>query len=166
MELDKRKNIRLREFDYSQEGGYFITLCTHQRRCMLSQICPGTEMNRASVILSDLGCIADAVLKQVSSRYGFRLDAYVIMPNHIHMVLVKQEGRESGITVGRMVGAYKSIVADQWFKICDQQGITAGKLWQRNYYDHILRNEKDYYEKIRYIDENPDKWRLDDMYRE
>jgi hypothetical protein len=58
----------------------------------------------------------------------------------------------------------KSLAVNKWCKVCDARGTTAGKVWQRNYYDHILRNEADYIEKRKYIEENPDKWCLDDMF--
>ena len=162
MEYAKRKNIRLPEYDYSQQGGYFVTVCTYGRRCTLSHIIPGTEMERARLSLSDLGKIADEVLMFLPERYGFVLDACVIMPNHIHMILIKRD--TSATTTGQFIGEFKSTVSTRWFKECDRQGIVAGKLWQRNYYDHILRNEADYLEKLRYVDENPDKWQMDKLF--
>ena len=163
MEYARRKNIRLTGYDYSQQGGYFVTLCTHERVNSLANIFPGTERVRARIVLTELGQIADSVLRQLPLRYGYLLDAYVIMPNHVHMILIKKES--GGMTVGQFVGAFKSTVSTQWYQECDRQGIKAGKLWQRNYYDHILRNEADYMEKLKYVDENADKWHLDKLYR-
>ncbi|MBQ8835142.1 MAG: transposase [Oscillospiraceae bacterium] len=162
MEYVKRKNIRLPDYDYSQEGGYFVTVCTHERRCTLSHIIPGTEQDRARVSLSDLGKIADEILLSLPERYGFVLDACVIMPNHIHIIIMKRT--VAAAKVGQFVGAFKSSVSTRWYKECDRRGNVAGKLWQRNYYDHVLRNEADHLEKLRYIDENPDKWQMDELY--
>ena len=120
-------------------------------------------MKRAEVKLSEFGEIAERVLQEYSARYGFILDTYVIMPNHIHAILLKQN--KTAISVGQFVGAFKSLVSTQWYKICDQRGIVAGKLWQRNYFDHILRNDADHMEKLRYIDENPDKWQMDKLFK-
>ena len=162
MEYAKRKNIRLREYDYSGQGGYFVTVCTHERNCTLSQIIPGTEMERACVKLSGLGRVTETVLCRLPEKYGFELGGYVIMSNHVHMILIKRN--PSTITIGQFIGALKSSVSTQWCKECDRRGIVAGKLWQRNFYDHVLRNEADYLEKLRYIDENPDKWQMDKLY--
>ena len=118
-------------------------------------------MERAKVTLSEFGGIANNVLHELAGRYGFELDAYVIMPNHIHVILFKTGN--SNHSVGQFVGAFKSAVSTRWYRVCDQRGITAGKLWQRNYYDHILRNEADYLEKRKYIEDNPDKWGQGDL---
>ena len=165
MDYSKRKNMRLPGFDYGQAGGYYITICTHDRACILSRVLEGKENQRAKVQLTELGIITEKVLCQLAEQYGVCLDAWTIMPNHIHMVLtIENNGEIKPMPVGRFVGAFKSIVSNQWQKECARQGITMGKLWQRNFYDHIIRNEADYLEKLRYIDENPDKWSMDEMY--
>jgi len=165
MDMPKRKNIRLSNYDYSQAGGYFITICTQDKKQILSRIEEVTTYTRANVVLTELGQIAQKVMEELPERYGYCLDTYVIMPNHIHMVLFrKTEMKDNAKTVGQLIGAIKSLTTNNWCKICDARGITAGKIWQRNYYDHILRNEADYAEKRKYIDENPDKWHLDDLY--
>ena len=88
------------------------------------------------------------------------------MPNHIHMLVTIENGENGGsISVGRFIGAFKSIVSNRWSAVCTRRGVIMGKLWQRDYYDHIIRNEADYLEKWKYIDENPDKWAEDDLYR-
>ena len=165
MDTVKRKDIRLSDYDYSQQGGYYITICTQDRKCVLSKVRQGTGMERSCVILTELGEIAENVLRTLPAQYGFLLDAYIIMPNHIHTVLIKKKNiAEKQKTVGQFVGAFKSLVTNRWCKVCDARGIMVGKLWQRNYYDHILRNRADYYEKVKYIDENPGKWHMDDLY--
>lgn len=164
MEMPKRKNIRLSGYDYSGAGGYFVTICTHQHICALSRIRDGGQFERAGIELTDVGSIAEEVLIRMSAQYAIPVDAYVIMPNHIHMILRIEEQAKNNITIGRFVGAFKSLVAKQWREACDERGSIMGKLWQRNYYEHILRNRQDYLEKRKYIDENPDKWQMDDMY--
>ena len=165
MDLPKRKLHRLQGYDYSQEGAYYITICTSNRRCALSHVIPGDESNRAQIRLTPLGNIAEEILNQLTAQYGIKLASNVIMPNHIHMILI-MENRLIGksVSVGRFVGAFKSIVSNRWQKECDRHGEVMGKLWQRDYYDHIIRNEADMLEKIRYIDENPDKWHQDKLY--
>lgn len=165
MERPKRKNIRLPGYDYSGAGGYFVTICTHQHRCILSRIREGSQFESNSVLLTDIGRITEAVLQQMAVYQTVSVDAYVIMPNHIHMILlVREKMTEKNITVGRFVGAFKSLVTKYWREVCNRQGTTMGKLWQRNYYEHILRNEADYLEKYKYIAENPDKWTTDDLH--
>ena len=165
MEHSKRKKLRLPGYDYSQAGGYFITICTHQRRCVLSGICRDGEGTRAQVILTALGQILQDVLEETAADFGIGLDAYVLMPNHIHLLLrIEDRDDRKRVTVGQYIGAFKSIATKRWREECEQRGVYAGKLWQRGFYDHILRNEADYYEKLRYIDENPDRWLEDGMY--
>lgn len=164
MEYPKRKNHRLLGYDYRRQGGYFLTVCTHERQCTLSRVHEGGENERATVELTEMGEILWRVLQDSAQKYGVIMDACVIMPNHIHMVIFLQQG--SMVSAGRFVGIVKSITANLWRMRCDERGIRTGKLWQRDYYDHILRNDADYNEKLKYMDENPDKWMLDDLYRE
>ncbi len=162
MEYHERKNIRLPGYDYSRAGGYFVTVCTEGRRCILSRVLPGNKFVRADVQLSELGTLAVEMLSEVSAKTGIIVNDYVIMPNHIHMILLIQ-GENAGVTIGRFVGAFKSLTLYHWRNICNQRGIQMGKIWQRNYYEHVLRNEMDYREKLRYIDENPDAWDEDEL---
>ena len=159
----KRKNIRLYGYDYSQAGGYFVTICTSERKCILSRVLPGNQFVLADIRLTELGRIADCVLHEVSERMGIRLNDYVIMPNHIHMILQIPTGG-TGCTIGEYVGMFKSLTLHHWRKICNREGRMMGSVWQRNYYEHILRDEADYLEKLRYIQENPDVWDRDDLY--
>ena len=160
----KRKNIRLYGYDYSQAGGYFVTICTSERHCSLSHILLGNQFALAEVRLTELGAISENVLHEVSERTGISLSEYIIMPNHIHMILqIPAGGAEH--TIGEYVGMFKSLTLNYWRKICNREGKVMGTVWQRNYYEHILRNEADYLEKLRYIQENPDDWVLDELYR-
>ena len=161
MEYPKRKNMRLKGYDYSKEGCYYITICTSGRRCILSEVEDSGLNHRPYVKLSRMGIIANEVLREVAEQSGVRICAYVIMPNHIHLLISLES--DSKITVGRFVGALKSITANRWRKLEDETGME--KLWQRDYYDHIIRNEKDYLEKLQYIDCNPDKWKDDELWR-
>lgn len=161
----RRKNIRLHGFDYHQSGGYFVTICTSNRECILSQVLPGNKFVRADVQPSALGRIAENMLREVSERTGICLDAYVIMPNHIHLLLRIPEGG-TGSAVGEYVGMFKSLTLYHWRAICNREGRRMGTVWQRNYFEHILRNEADFIEKLRYVEENPDIWCEDELYKE
>ena len=162
MEKQKRKSIRLPDYDYSAPGAYFVTICVHEHKCMLASVKESSPMERASVRLTEAGKCADLTLRETAEYHGVRLDSYVIMPNHIHMILFT--GVDTSVSLGRFIGAYKSVAAKRWREYCNRKGMIAGKLWQRNYYDHILRNEADYLEKRKYIEDNPDKWSSDDLY--
>ena len=162
MDLPNRKSLRLKYYDYTKAGGYFITLCTHNHKWILSSVTPSTDGRRPQIILTELGRIAQSTLLEISTKQGIHIDSYVVMPNHIHMIVFIMDNPNSTST-GRFIGAFKSLVAKHWRDACNARGTTAGKLWQRNYYDHVLRNHQDYVEKLKYIDENPDKWHLDDL---
>ena len=166
MPFYNRRSIRLPDYDDSQEGGYFITICTEKQRCLLSRVFENGECERAIVEYTPLGKIAEATILETAGRYGVVLDSYVIMPNHIHAIIILEKNCERKCTVGGFVGAFKSIAANRWLNVCKAEGNIAGKLWQRNYYEHILRNERDYLEKRKYIEDNPDKWRMDEEYSE
>ena len=100
-------------------------------------------------------------IKQTEELYGVRLDPYVIMPNHIHFICTIDQPRATtrvAPTLGRIVGALKSLSANR----CREKGLL-GKLWQRGYHEHVIRNEHDYLEVWNYIDTNPLKW-ADDEY--
>ena len=162
MNYPKRKNIRLEGHDYRENGGYYLTICTDQKRCILSSISKGNGTERAVTALTSLGQIVQQTIEETATKYEVIIDSYVIMPNHIHMIIILDE--QSRISVGRFVGVIKSVTANRWGKVCESDGIRTGKIWQRNYYDHILRNESDYREKRRYVEDNPDRWNADDLF--
>ena len=113
MEPMQRKVTRLPGYDYSRAGGYFVTFCTCQRKCTLSRIMPGTQWSRAGVELTELGETVRDVMLELSDRHGMILREYVIMPNHIHMILEIKE-QENAETIGQFVGACKSLTANRW----------------------------------------------------
>ena len=161
MDIAKRKLIRLQEYDYSSAGAYFVTICTHGRNSILSKIRRGDPCGRPSILLSPLGKIADETFSKVEALYGVNFDFRVIMPNHIHFIVFLPEQRATtrvAPTLGRVVGAYKSLVANR-----GRAFVGGHRIWQRNYYEHIIRNDEDLNETRRYIEENPIKW-LDDEY--
>ncbi|MBR2639631.1 MAG: transposase [Oscillospiraceae bacterium] len=96
----------------------------------------------------------------MEEKYDIILDEYVIMPDHVHfLIFIKSERATARVapTLGRIVGAYKSIVANEWRKICKNRNESCDKLWQRNYYEHIIRNRQDFEEIKKYIFYNPEK---------
>ena len=147
--LSKRKLPRLSGWDYSAENYYFVTVCTHHKRCLFGSVCD----------FSRLGKLAETELLRIPERFpGVRIDKYVVMPNHIHAIVVLGcDGAERSRplpTLSTVVGLYKSGVSR----------LAGEPIWQKSFYDHIIRNEESYLEIWRYIDENPLKWREDELY--
>ena len=149
MQLPKRKLPRLSGFDYSSENYYYVTICTHNRKDLF-----GTPDN-----LTVYGKIAKKHLLEIESHYdGIYIDKYVIMPNHIHAIIVigcepNAERSRPFPTLETILGLYKSGVSREIHKISPQL-----KVWQKSYFDKIIRNNDAYLEVCRYIEENPIKW--------
>ena len=158
----KRKINRLKSWNYSNNGGYFITICTDNRKHILSKICVRDGFPVPQ--LTKTGQIVDDYIKNINLKYScVTVSEYVIMPNHIHLLLLIDNngtGNPSP-TVGNIIGWFKYNTT----KSVNEEYKSAGnKLWQRSYYDHIIRDEKDYMEKLNYILSNPLKWFDDEYY--
>ena len=126
--IHHRRSIRLNEYDYSQEGLYFITICLHNKQCLLGKITNGEMM------LNQYGQISFNEWMNLPKRFpNIILDVFQIMPNHIHAIFALNS-----------VGAYKSLVAKKCLEICKWNGEKLGKFWQRNYYEHIIRDNQSY----------------------
>ena len=127
--------------------------------CGLTKEKPG-DLGRLP--LSRLGLIAESAFDKVERLYDVEFDSRTVMPNHVHFVVFLSGQRQ--LTLGRVVGAYKSLVVNEWRKYCCACGQQMGKVWQRNYYEHVIRCETELYEVQKYIEENPLKWREDELY--
>lgn len=159
MPLPIRKNLRLPQYDYAQNGAYFITICTHEKRCILSEIRRGGPCGRPELRLTPLGALAVSVFTEMEQKYGVRIPAWVMMPNHVHFMLIQERAAaRAAPTVSAVVGAYKSIVAVRWLKRCKAQGVSEEKLWQRGFYDHVIRDARDYEARLQYMEGNPARW--------
>lgn len=152
--LPRRKIVRLPDYDYRQCGAYFVTLCTENRAEILSAI------GRGGALLRPVGRIAEQLLLDLPQHYPVQIDKYVVMPNHLHCIL-RITVPSSAVSLSGIVCAYKSLTT----KAANQAMQTPGrKLWQRSYYEHIIRDEPDYQGIWQYIDENPQKWEIDRFY--
>ena len=167
MELRQRKKNRLQGYDYSRAGCYFITICIEGHAEMLGEVvreCRGAHCAPAYVRLSDIGCVVKNAILQIPKHYqGVYVDKYVVMPNHIHMILVLEGNggrtmcaptRRSSIP-GILHGMKEAVTKSIGFPI-----------WQKSYHDHIIRNVADYRRIWEYIDTNPAKWREDCYYED
>ena len=159
--LPVRKRIRLKDYDYSQPGYYFITICTHKRQNIFGDI---VGQGLCSCRLSTAGEIARTELHNLEARYeNIKIDKYIIMPNHVHVILRITERREQSPrpTVADVVCAYKSITTNVYNR---SLGTSGQALWQPRFHDHVIRDEQDYQRIWEYIDENPARWMHDCYY--
>lgn len=159
MEYPYRKRLRLEFYDYSQPGYYFITICTKERHqeilCSIEHTV-GAIINRPPRIsLTSLGQIVDETIRAIPDHYpGISVDQYVIMPDHVHLIL---SFRHIGPD-GRQIAAPTPLpkVIQQMKRIASKQAGVS--LWQKGFYDHVIRNDEDLTNVRRYIRNNPLKW--------
>jgi len=187
--IHHRRSIRLKGYDYSRAGLYFITICCQDRICRFGHV------ENMEMILNEYGMVTDNEWIKLPDRFpNFKLDVFQIMPNHMHGIIFLQTGgatlavvpnddvtpntgstpndgnQQNTIeqnagdiragaspapTVSNIVGAYKLLVANSCLEIYKFQNETMGKLWQRNYYQHIIRDEQAYRNISEYIKNNP-----------
>ncbi len=175
-----RRSIRIKGYDYSQDGLYYITVCAQNRICLFGKI------DNGKMILNDVGKMLENEWLKLAERFkNIVLHEYVVMPNHCHAILeivgaslvvapnngnTQIIGQPQGIapTIGDIIGAFKSITTMEYIR-----GVKNGiwqpfnkKLWQRNYWDyweHIIRNEKSYIQISEYIINNPENWKNDTL---
>ena len=182
MKPHKRKTIRLKGYDYSQQGMYFITICTYNRRPILSKIINknvdenGMYLEDTKINLSEIGIIVEnEILKTTIIRKNIKIINYVIMPNHIHMIIsiinegtlqcaptIERFGKSVSNSISEIVRAIKGGTTRRLNKKIKSKE----KIWQRNYYEHIIRSEKELYNIIEYIEYNPLNWKKDELYIE
>ncbi|MEK6710150.1 MAG: transposase [Nitrospinota bacterium] len=161
----RRRSVRLKGWDYSRPGGYFITICTWNRECLFGAVKDG-EMR-----LNGLGRIVrDEWLKTPAIRPQVELDAFVVMPNHFHAIL-RITGTRRGVlqyaptfrspsqTAGAILRGFKSAATRRINALGNTSGLP---LWQRNYYEHILRGEAEMDRAREYVLHNPLKWAEDE----
>ena len=152
MDTMQRKQNRLSSYDYSTNGAYFVTICTHDRQKVLSEI-----VEDGNPVLKYSGKIAKEYIMRISEKYPtVSVDKFVIMPDHIHMLLsIGQGTADPSPSLGNIIGWYKYQVTKEINRIFGTEG---RKLFQRSYYDHVIRNQADYNEAWEYIENNPRKW--------
>lgn len=159
----QRKIIRLPEFDYSENGVYFITICTKDKQKLFwtdaNEKMPIENIEIRDYQLSEYGRIADEGINNISKFYPMiTVEKYVIMPNHIHLLLLICSDDlkcPTGVPkISTVINQFKGFVTRRIGKL----------IWQSRFYDHIIRDENDFMIKWNYIDTNPIRWELDDYY--
>jgi putative transposase len=171
-EKHHRKSIRLKRYDYSENGAYFITICIQHRECLFGEIVAG-EMR-----LNGAGMLAQKWWLELKNKYPhIELDEYVIMPNHFHGIITIQNETAVGaihesplrsdistrrkMTLSKIVGYFKMNSAKYINQLLNTK---EQKLWQRNYYEHIIRNEQSLTQIQEYIINNPSNWEQDELF--
>ncbi|MBR5284529.1 MAG: transposase [Clostridia bacterium] len=154
----KRKRLRLYGYDYSMYGLYFITICTFEKQCILGSIPVGADAHIGPQIkLTSYGEIVKKHLLNIKT-----LDQFCIMPNHIHMILSLSDDGPMWASAPTKVQSVSQIVRS--FKtLCTKE--IGHSIFQRSFYDHIIRTEKEYYKISQYIYNNPAQWEADQLYQ-
>lgn len=162
-----RRSIRLKGYDYSQTGFYFITLCSRDRQCWFG------EIKNGKMYLNSIGSIvAKEWLKSAEIREEIELDEWIVMPNHFHAIVIIQTEIKNGFaeqfennpgarkprSLSTLISGFKAVVTKRINEIRQVSGVS---IWQRNYYEHIIRDELSLYNIRKYIVENPLSWSED-----
>ena len=166
LQLQKRKNIRLKDYNYGSQGAYFITICIKERHNLLWENVVGASCARpclhsSDIPLSNIGKIVEKEINKIESFYNnVVIDKYVVMPNHIHLIIIIND-TESGrpkvapTTISRIIQQFKGSITKQ----------IGFSMWQKLFHDHIIRNEAEYIKILKYIEENPLNWKSDCYYK-
>lgn len=158
MELPKRKHNRLTEYDYSTPNAYFITICTDKRKNLFWNTVGATVGRPQDIPLSKHGAIVDRAIKRIPEHYPIiSLDHYVIMPNHVHLLLKICSGSDGRPMVAPTIS---TVVQQTKGAVSKQAGFP---VWQKGFYDHVVRSDADYQEIWEYIEGNPAKWAEDSL---
>jgi REP element-mobilizing transposase RayT len=184
-ELKNRKRTRLRGANYDRNGAVFLTICTKERRCVLSRIVgkgipeevlSSNVIEEPRVELTKYGQIADKYIRELNEFYNdISVESYVIMPNHIHILLwvkgneielsgMPEEIGPSRTPVPTVQNSIPARFVSTFKRFCNKE--YGMNIWQYRSYDHIIRNHWDYEEHMRYIHENPIRWYYDELYAE
>ncbi len=174
VDYPNRKPIRLTEYDYASPGAYFVTVCTHDRRCILSRIDVGEGLAPPVVTLTPIGQCVEEQIRALPLRYpSVQIDSYIIMPNHIHLIVTLREtaGGASPSPTSEDLGQQHSPALFDVIRVLkslttrlSRDKLGSLPLWQRSYYEHIIRSEDDYRQIGDYIASNPGKWAEDRYY--
>ncbi len=160
MELPKRRSPRLKDYDYSRNGAYFVTICTKNKQHLFGPV--GADPVSARMV--------ERTFLETIARYE-HIDCpiYVVMPNHFHAIItIVRADMESAPTISRIIQSFKRYSTLEYMKLV-RDGVVPPfdkQIWQRSFYDHIIRDKDDYDKIATYIRENPLKWKDDCFYYE
>jgi len=160
LRLSRRESLRLKDYDYSKSGAYFVTICVRKHECLLGSVVDG-EMR-----LNDYGNIAAEGWQWLAGTYPqLDLDEWRIMPNHLHGIIILKTESQSpprhvikSKPLGRLMGAFKTVSTKKINLLRQMEGLP---FWQRSFYEHVIRNEGSLNRISEYIRTNPQRWELD-----
>jgi len=162
-ELPVRKHPRLKGHDYNSYGAYFITACVKDKHEMFSDFVGRDDLGAPYVQLSKYGLIVQKYIDQIESYYpGVFLDNYVIMPNHIHMIIAIRRGEDGAPRSSRPTSATVAKILTALKKLTNKE--FGFNIRQKSYHDHIIRDEAEYQKIWHYINQNPARWTKDRYY--
>ena len=157
--LPKRKRLRLENYDYSQCNAYFVTVCTHKRQQLFGTIVPSPVGATLRGRPNNPDKMIEKWINELENKFDKVLvDCFCVMPDHLHLIIIIQNGSASSL--GTIMSWLKTMTTNDYIRNV-KSGLFApfdNKLWQRSYYDHIIRNEQDLEEKRDYISTNPIRW--------
>ena len=166
--LPERKRTRMKYFDYSRNGAYFITICTQDRKKILADnmLVGDGVLDIPKMRLTEYGKIVEKNIKLIEKAKGVYVDKYVVMPNHIHLIIaIRNDVVENGMSrTPSPTNAIIPHVISTFKRFCNKE--IGKKIFQRSFHDHIIRNSDDYDKISRYIYENPLIWEKDCFYSE
>jgi REP element-mobilizing transposase RayT len=197
LDIHHRRSIRLRGYDYSRVGLYFVTICTQHREHFFGHIADG------EMILNDAGKMIEKWVNEIPNKFSdIKIEYFVVMPNHFHVIIENvgahlrvrpnnnnvrpdnNEGRHTGLPLHDVLGEHDPVLGEhvgsplraviQWFKTMTTNEYIRGvktlewqpfdrKMWQRNYWEHIIRNDNSYHTIAEYILTNPQRWDSDEL---
>ena len=174
-----RRSIRLPGYDYSKSGAYFVSICAKDRKCLFGEI-----VNQ-EMVLNDAGRMVKKWYPELENKFqDIRCNEYIIMPNHSHVIITNMgkapvgadlrvcpdykrhehtSGEHTGSPLQRVIQWFKTMTTNEYIRGVGRHGWTPfpGKLWQRNYYEHFIRDEKELTRIREYIKNNPAQWDAD-----
>ena len=158
MELPKRKSPRIPGYDYSANGAYFITICTHEKKVLFGPV--GADSISARMIKRTF-------LETIQKYENVKSPVFVVMPNHFHAIIqIDRADMESAPTISQIIQTFKRYSTVEYIKLVNDKKLPRfdGKVWQRSFHDHVIRDEKGFLEIWNYIEGNPSKWEEDCFY--
>jgi len=160
MKTKKRRSIRLKGYDYAKEGAYFITICVQGRKCLFGKIVEN------EMALTSAGEMVVKAWREISAKYnGVETDQFICMPNHIHgIIMLKPNEGQTNLRLFDVLQRFKSWTTTQYRKGVQNHNWPRfdARLWQRNYYEHIIRDEDELNQIREYISCNPVQWNSDE----
>ena len=170
MEFIKRKNLRIKNYDYSSKGAYFVTICIKDRRPILSDIIKPVGVGAfddPQIRLTSIGKIIEKNLLSSENISGVKIDQYVIMPDHIHAIIILDPEKYSDHYNGSSraptpTNKMLPHIISTFKRFCNTE--IGENIFQRGYVEHIIRDKEDYKTRLRYICENPMRWYYNELY--